>query len=330
MRSVNFFRQSRVVLLASWIVVVFAWSSPSSHAQKAPRSGTHERTLLVEKKKRAYLLHIPRGYARTAKSGKRVPLVVMLHGRGGNGEVAASRYYGWKQLADKKGFVAVFPTALGSPTSWDGAWRGRPTPDTVFLSKLIDELKKELRIDADRVFMTGHSSGGFMSYSFAAMHADKVAAIGPVAGLRIATTVPKTPVAVIAIHGMADKVVAYDDVHGKKAAYNGMPSAIDSAAFFAKHNGCGPKKRSEMSKGTVLVDTWRAGKGEGEGRSSSEVVLYSLVKGGHGWPKGGSRSVAATKIIWEFFEAQGRRPSETNSKEVKPKKVDSKSGSKNS
>ncbi|MEQ8766364.1 MAG: PHB depolymerase family esterase [Planctomycetota bacterium] len=248
-------------------------------------------------KTREYLLHIPRSYE---KSKKDVPLVLMLHGRTSNGKAAASDYYGWTKLAEKEGFVVAFPTALGTPTSWEGAWLGKPTHDSIFLAELIDSLLKELRIDEARIFMTGHSSGGFMSYSFATTHSDKIAAIGPVAGLRLGLGEPSAPVSVISFHGMADRVVAYDDERGKNAAFKGMPSAVDSAAFFAKHNGCGKKKREDAAKGKVHVDRWP------QGKADSEVVLYSIEDGDHGWPKKSSHGVEATELIWKFFKAHPR------------------------
>ncbi len=190
----------------------------------AQKPGTDERTLEVADQKREYLLHIPRGFHKDSKTP--APLVVMLHGRTSNGKAAASSYYGWCELADKEGFVAAFPTALGKPTSWQRADGGRENEDTKFLVQLIDTLVAELHLDQDRVFLTGHSSGGFMSYSFATVHADKVAAIGPVAGLLIGREEPELPVSVISFHGMADDVVAYDPEHGKKAAYRGLPELV--------------------------------------------------------------------------------------------------------
>ena len=264
----------------------------------AQKSGTEERTLKVDGTEREYLLHIPRGFKKSEK--KRAPLVVMLHGRTSNGKQAASSYYGWTKLANKEGFVAVFPTALGRPTSWQAAFRGKPTVDTKFLVELIDTVVGELSLDKDRVFMTGHSSGGFMSYSFAAMHPEKVAAIGPVAGLNISRDKPKVPVSVISFHGMADDVVAYDNEHGKGAKYGGMPSALASAAAFAKHNGCAAKpERTELQKGSVLLDTWA------DGTSGTRVEFYSLKGWKHGWPTGRAK-VAATQLIWQFFVEHAR------------------------
>lgn len=103
----------------------------------------------------------------------------MLHGRGSSNKAAASRYYGWLPLAEKNGFIAVFPNALGKPRSWKPAWGGRKTNDGAFLAALIEKLPQMLKIDEHRVFMTGHSSGGIMSFSFAATHSAMVTAIVP-------------------------------------------------------------------------------------------------------------------------------------------------------
>lgn len=261
----------------------------------AQEVGTSERTLESNGKEREFLLHVPRTYKKASRKAP-VPLVIMLHGRTSNGEAAASSYYGWKDLSDKEGFVAVFPTALGTPTSWEGAWRGKPTNDSVFLSDLIDLIREELKIDGDRVFMTGHSSGGFMSFSFAASHPEKVAAIAPVAGLVIDRSKLAVPVSLISFHGMDDAVVPY----GKNNW--GTLTALEAAELFAKHNGCKPAERTELKKGKVLLDQWT------DGERGTEVALYSIEGGDHGWPRGGSKSVSATELIWEFFEAHPRLP----------------------
>lgn len=285
------------LLLLFPLLLALGLATPSLAQEK----GTTERTLESNGKEREFLLHIPRGYKRASRKAP-VPMVIMLHGRTGNGKAAAA-YYGWKELSEKEDFVAVFPTALGRPTSWQGAWRGRPTDDSVFLSELIDLLLEELKVDANRVYMTGHSSGGFMSFSFAATHGDKVAAIAPVAGLVIDQSKPALPVSLISFHGTDDEVVPY----GKSRW--GTPTAPESAELFAKHNECGPVERTELQKGKVLVDRWS------EGKAGSEVVFYTLEGWGHGWPRGGRGSVAATELIWEFFEAHPRKVADEDEEE---------------
>ena len=284
-------RTTATMLILLFIGAVGLTTAQPIHAQK---KGTTTRTIKSSGKDRQFLLHIPRKYKKSQK--KTVPLVIMLHGRGGSGKLANSAYYGWNPLSEKEVFIVAYPTALGTPTSWKGAWRGKPTEDSKFLAELIDLLLKELRIDKDRVFMTGHSSGGFMSFSFASTHSEKVAAIGPVAGLLVNRTRPKSPVSVISFHGMADKVVPY----GKAGTSQGMGSAVDSADFFAKRNKCNKVKRRDINNGKIHIDTYAKGK------NKTEVQLYSIEGGGHGWPQKRGASVAATPIIWKFFKDHPR------------------------
>ena len=240
----------------------------------------------------------------------------MLHGRGGSPRLAAHKYYGsWQNLADKEKFAVVFPGALGRPDFWK-CWGGKRSEDAIFLSDLIKQLRKEYKIDANRVFMTGHSSGGYMSYCFGAAFPEHVAAIGPMAGLMVDQFGPKIPVSVISIHGMADKIVAYDRKNGAKAKHSGRRSAPESAKFFASHNGCKEKTRKTIKDGWVHIDTWPKGKGK------TEVVLYSLKGGDHGWPKAGSRSIDATKVIWEFFKNTRVRQRRSRNKKQEPQRTD--------
>lgn len=267
------------------------------------KPGLHERTLEVGEKEREFLVKIPRGYVKDADNP--VPVVLMLHGRGSDGEQAASRYYGWTALADVEEFIAVFPTAVGRPTSWQAAHRGRATDDTTFLSQLVETLVEDYAVDPARVFMTGHSSGGFMSYSFAALHPEQVAAIAPVAGLYLGAKGPEVPVSVISFHGQADRIVAYDDEFGKRATYRGMRSALESCAAFARSlardDEVPERRRTELEDGAVLLDTWA------DGPRGTRIEFYSLKGWGHGWPTGRAK-VEATPLIWAFFEEHAREP----------------------
>ena len=264
-------------------------------APSTSAAGTHSRTMEVGGAERRYLLHIPDAYDSPDRKGP-APLVVMLHGRTSNGKQAASAYYGWTKLSNQEGFVVAFPTALGKPTSWEASWAGKATDDSLFLASLIDELVDELEVDPHRVYMTGHSSGGFMSYSFAATHGDKIAAIGPVAGLSVDRGRPSAPVSVISLHGMSDRVVPYARNRWRVA------TAVESAERFAKHSGCKAVDREELQSGRVHLDRWINAK------TGIEVSLYSIEGGDHGWPRGGRRSVEATTLIWEFFKEHPRKP----------------------
>ena len=132
---------------------------------------------------RSYLLHCP-------PAPGPLPLVMMLHGAGGSAEFAADET-GWSKLADREGFAVVYPEAvaarphkapkfLTNPQEWnDDSGRGRHD-DVGFLLAVLDDLNG--RIDGSRVYVTGFSNGAGMAFRFAAEHADRVAALAPVAG----------------------------------------------------------------------------------------------------------------------------------------------------
>jgi len=123
---------------------------------------------------RTYWEHVPLNY----DGSEPVPLVIMLHGAGGNGELA-DRASGWSVLAEAHGFIAVFPD--GGPW-WNAYDWVDPRDDDGFLMALIDKLKDDYFIDETRVYMTGHSNGGGMTISFAFRHTDVLAAIAPASG----------------------------------------------------------------------------------------------------------------------------------------------------
>lgn len=145
-----------------------------------------------------YLLSLPDGYASSEES---VPLVVFLHGAGERGEdVSAVAKHGPPKLV-RAG--REFPFILVSPQCRPGRW-WQPTE----VLALIDHVQATHRVDADRIYLTGLSMGGFGAWETAGLEPDRFAAIAPVCGggtpmiIRNLTGVP-----VWAFHGDADPVV---------------------------------------------------------------------------------------------------------------------------
>ncbi len=144
---------------------------------------------------REYFIHIPTNY----NGNKEVPLVFMLHGTSGDGEEFYN-LHGWTQLADKEGFLAVFPSSgrykinddgeLKTITKWntlpDANWSLQPGEkafdDIKFLRKVIDEMKSKYKIDAKRVYLNGFSNGGQMAAKCAIEMSDVLAAVCSNAG----------------------------------------------------------------------------------------------------------------------------------------------------
>lgn len=132
---------------------------------------------------RNWIAHLPSSYA----PGASVPLVVGLHPAFSNGSKFQSSS-GWDAKSEAKGFIVVYPNGgesagSGGNFTWNSFdFSGSAPDDLGFLGALIDRFHGDYNIDTRRVFMTGFSNGAMMTNSFAAVHADKVAAIAPVSG----------------------------------------------------------------------------------------------------------------------------------------------------
>jgi polyhydroxybutyrate depolymerase len=178
--------------------------------------------------------------------------------------------------------------------------------DVGFIRALIDELVKARGIDPKRVYATGMSNGGMMTYRLGCELSDKIAAIAPVAGaLNVENCAPTNPVSVIIFHGTADEHVLYNggepirkvDVHrrvDKPVSY--------ALSFWVTRDGCtATPQRSE--KGNICVQIYSGG------TDGAEVALYTVNGGGHAWPGGEAyllgaeptREISATDLMWDFF-----------------------------
>ncbi len=148
-----------------------------------------------------------------------MPLVVLLHGLGSSG-ATMEEYFQLQPLAESKGFLLALPDGTKHA---DGArfWNatdaccgfGSTVDDVAYLGSVIDEVEGARNVDRSRVYVMGHSNGGFMSYRMACDVADRVAAIASVAGATWADPskcTPSEPVSVLQVHGTADEGIRYD------------------------------------------------------------------------------------------------------------------------
>lgn len=132
---------------------------------------------------RSYIVHLPPGFSAEVQA----PLVIALHPTGTTGAQFQSTS-GWDVVSDAHGVVVAYPDG-GLPAGANGGrvwntWEltGAAPDDSGFLAALIDRLQADFGIAACRVYMTGFSAGAMMTNTFAALHADRIAAIAPVSG----------------------------------------------------------------------------------------------------------------------------------------------------
>ena len=160
---------------------------------------------------------------------------------------------------------------------------------------MIDLVAARPDVDPARIFMTGFSNGGMMTYRFlCSAAASRLAAAASVSGTDVAGCDPSRSLPFEHIHGTGDQVVPYRGGNSLAGLILGVsfPSVTDSVAKFAAADGCHGSP-ANSSVGGVAYEDW-SGCGNG-----SRVRLATLAGWGHDWPGGGSFS--ATDELLTFF-----------------------------
>lgn len=174
------------------------------------------------------------------------PLIVLLHGYTSSGEGQDS-YMGFSKLADSYGYLFIAPDGNREPGGdenrfWNASdaccdFYQTKVDDSAYIESIIEAIKADYNVDPSRIFLVGHSNGGFMSYRAAYEHSDTIAAIASLAGANHSDErpAPANPVHVLQIHGTEDGTIAYNgsDING-----NNYPSALETVQRWAVYNGC--------------------------------------------------------------------------------------------
>jgi polyhydroxybutyrate depolymerase len=248
--------------------------------------------------RRGYRVHVPTGY----RQGRPVPAVLLFHGNGGSADEmeAAS---GLSDLADRSGFLAVYPQGLsigaGQPF-WASSGRVELGIDELrFTADLLDDLQARLCVDPARVAAAGHSAGGGVTARVACDLAGRVAAVATVAAALFAEPVecrPARAVPVLSLHGTADEVLPYDGQPASVASPLPLPALPAWLAEWATRDGCPGDPEAFLDTAEVSGFRWTGC------RDGAEVVHYRLNGGGHDLPL----TVAGhpfAEVLWSFFAA---------------------------
>jgi polyhydroxybutyrate depolymerase len=259
---------------------------------------------------RSYRIYIP-----AINDGvQKVPLVFNLHGLGSNA-FEQENYGDFRPIADTANFIIVSPNGTNVVFAFKG-WNtfntiGMGVNDLDFINQLLDTVAKKYPINKDKVYATGMSNGGFMSYELACFMSSKIAAIASVTGSmteeRRTACAARHATPIMQIHGTADKTVGYDGTNYLSSipAFTHIDSLMK---YWIKYNNCSPTAvktiipNSSTSDGcTAEHYVWPGGK------KGSSVELYKIIDGAHTWP-GSSISTGVTnqdfnacKEIWRFF-----------------------------
>jgi len=192
--------------------------------------------------------------------------------------------------------------------------------DVGFLSALIDRMVKKQAVDPARVYATGISNGGFMSFRLALELSGKIAAVAPVTAqisVALKDKRPVHPVSIMLFNGTSDPLVPYGGGHiriGRFGKSRGQILSTDETIErFRKFNGVEGKGKvkkwpdADPDDGTTVETHTYTG-----GKAGSEVILVKITGGGHTWPGGKqylskrlvgtvSRDINASEMILDFF-----------------------------
>jgi len=275
--------------------------------------GTTPHFIAVGTTPRSYLLHVPpRDSAHTADTLATYPLVLVLHGSSGSAEDIRQTTR-MDSLSDTYGFIVAYPQATNGAGLFPSDWNGgtccgeaarEHVNDVGFISELVREISQNLRVDQNRIFVAGFSSGAIMAYHAACKLAPIIAAIAVVSGsLQDDNCVPAKAVGVIAIHGTSDSEVPYNDV-----ALTQPPSPVTGIAaqlppsvqFWIATNGCVGATANLQSPDVMLTSFGSCNR--------ASVVMYTIEGGWHEWPSTNSDAplseLDASKVIVQYFESR--------------------------
>jgi len=252
---------------------------------------------------RDYILYVPNSYV----TGNQVPLVFNFHGYSSN--ATQQMWYGdFRAIADTAGFIIVHPEGTldnSGVTHWNVGWGGSTVNDINFTSTLIDSIASEYSINLDRVYSTGMSNGGFMSYQLACELSDRIAAIASVTGSMnlgwFNSCNPSHPMPVMEIHGTLDPTVSYN----ASSFTESIPNIMD---FWKNFNNCNSTAIVTNVPNTNTADGCTAEHQIWENGSNGVAVEhYKIIDGEHSWPGAlfpngiTNQDINAAEKIWEFF-----------------------------
>ncbi|MEA2147437.1 MAG: polyhydroxybutyrate depolymerase [Solirubrobacteraceae bacterium] len=227
-------------------------------------------------------------YRPRALGARKAPLVIALHGAFGNGR-AMAELTGFQNVASRRGFVAVFPSACDLRRPWGSG------QDLYYLDSLIRGQIASDNVDPRRVYIAGFSAGGVDAWRMACMFSDDVAAIAVVSesmSLRVSRAcVLSKPVSQLLMVGTAD---------GNR--WTGAPghamSAVQATVWWRTADKCTSASTLLRPIPRVLETTWAACAG------GSHVALVEVLGAAHVWPPAGVGAPPgynASEAVWSFL-----------------------------
>ena len=270
-----------------------------------------ERVIVHEGLKRSFLIYVPENIKENA------PLVVAIHGYTSTAKILMG-YSGINQIADVEGFMVAYPQ--GTKDSRDNNFfnvgyefhSDSKVNDVNFIREIVLNLTKEYKLNSKRVFATGMSNGGDMSYLLACTSSDLFTAVAPVAGVMMKDTLencnPVKKIPIFEIHGTKDSISKFEgDMNNedKWGAYYDLPSTIE---FWVNKHALNEKETIQLENKNTEDGTTITFERYWSDESQREVWFYIVNDGNHTWPgmtglfsRTANQDINSAEEIWKFF-----------------------------
>jgi polyhydroxybutyrate depolymerase len=226
-------------------------------------------------------IYVPASYT----PGTPAPLLVLLHGYTATG-AQVEAFVQMQPVTEQYGFLYCHPNGTKDNfNNW--AWNGAGCcgagiagiDDVAYLRDLIFAIAGQLDVDDKRIFLMGHSNGGFMSHRMACESTDLIAGIASLAGVNWknpATCTPSETIHVLQMHGTSDGVIPFNG--------NGnWPGAQQTVDDWRARNGCDATAEvlpafdadASVSGSETTVERWA------DCDVGGSVELWTMVGSGH-------------------------------------------------
>lgn len=270
-----------------------------------------ERVIEHEGLERSFLIYVPKNIKKNA------PLVVAIHGYTSSAKTLMG-YSGINQIADKEGFLVAYPQ--GTKDSRDNNFfnvgyefhSDSKVNDVNFIREIVLNLTKDYKLNSKRVFATGMSNGGDMSYLLACTSSDLFTAVAPVAGVMMKDTLencnPEKKIPIFEIHGTKDSISKFEgDMNNedKWGAYYDLPSTIE---FWVNKHALNEKETIQLKNKNTEDGTTITFERYWSDESQREVWFYIVNDGNHTWPgmtglfsRTANQDINSAEEIWKFF-----------------------------
>jgi len=271
--------------------------------------GKKDCSLIVEETARHFIVYKPE-----VEKFDLLPVVFMFHGTSGNGE----RFYnisGWKEKAEKEGFIAVFPSALRyrieeegiikNTTKWnDGrlstiVCEGQLVKnDVLFFREMVLYLKANYKIDERRIYASGFSNGANFVSRLTLEASDILAATAMSAGfLRDSTFTAKELIPSFLTVGNMEPTLLTNGkpIANDRNALENQPLANIVYRMVDKLQ----LEREYKIESQPYLTLYKFEKSKGSG---SNIFYFGLVDSlAHKYPNGINHPTVNADLFWDYF-----------------------------